>query len=211
MVNNNKKLEMNIHERLLSLDLQVHEVTGDGNCQFRAIEFQLKDTPINYNYKELRNIAVKYVERHPEKFEKFIVKNSIDSYVSKMKENGTWGDQLTLQALSNKLNLIINIFSHKSKDWDVVVIPNRNVTRSTKKISITHIPEFHYNSTIKITNAFESFSKVSDVSVLASQENKISKEQINSKTDILTKKIVLFGSIIVVIFSLIYKFAIINK
>lgn len=90
---------------LTSSGYEIENVAGDGNCLFHAVARQLGDL----THQELRSLAVNYIIEHPRDFDEFMVEN-ISSYIDSMSKEGTWADNLVIQALANALGININIF-----------------------------------------------------------------------------------------------------
>ena len=86
-----------IAAHLAPYNLRVVEAGNSGDCQFQSISVCLEGH--NNLSSELREIAVNAICSQPEKYSPFIVDASVDEYVSDMSRKGSWGDQLTLQAL----------------------------------------------------------------------------------------------------------------
>ncbi len=84
---------------------EIENVAGDGNCLFHAVARQLGDL----TYQELRALAVNYILEHLEEFHGFMAED-ISVYIENMSREGTWADNLVIQALANALGININIF-----------------------------------------------------------------------------------------------------
>jgi len=66
-----------------------------------------------------------------------------------MEKPGTWGNHLTLVALSNTLNLKIVILSSAGDDNNCIMeILPLHQKKETKTIYLSHIAEFHYSSIV---------------------------------------------------------------
>jgi ankyrin repeat protein len=90
---------------LTSSGYEIENVAGDGNCLFHAVARQLGDL----TYQELRALAVNYILEHLEEFHGFMAED-ISVYIETMSKEGTWADNLIIQALANALGININIF-----------------------------------------------------------------------------------------------------
>ncbi|KAJ4832740.1 OVARIAN TUMOR DOMAIN-containing deubiquitinating enzyme 12 [Turnera subulata] len=91
------------HQRLLQR-LQVYglyevKVSGDGNCQFRALSEQMYKSP-EY-HKHVRKEIVKQLKDYRSLYEGY-VPMKYKHYYKKMAKSGEWGDHVTLQAAADK-------------------------------------------------------------------------------------------------------------
>uniref|UniRef100_A0A7C9D5T9 OTU domain-containing protein n=1 Tax=Opuntia streptacantha TaxID=393608 RepID=A0A7C9D5T9_OPUST len=116
------------HQRLLQR-LQVYglyevRVSGDGNCQFRALSDQLYRTP-EY-HKHVRKEVVKQLKEHKPLYEGY-VPMKYKHYYKKMKKSGEWGDHVTLQAAADR---VCNLFPFCSKDLSFDFIPRHLLYRN---------------------------------------------------------------------------------
>uniref|UniRef100_A0A0E0DDK2 OTU domain-containing protein n=1 Tax=Oryza meridionalis TaxID=40149 RepID=A0A0E0DDK2_9ORYZ len=94
------------HHRLLDrlnvYGLYEVRVSGDGNCQFRALSDQLYRSP-DY-HKHVRKEIVKQLKACNSLYEGY-VPMKYKHYCKKMKKSGEWGDHVTLQAAADKISL----------------------------------------------------------------------------------------------------------
>ena len=65
-----------------------------------------------------------------------------------MSQQGTWCDNLIIQALADKLNIRINITESNPLFAEVNVIEPVHLTTDTQTIHISHKDELHYVSTV---------------------------------------------------------------
>lgn len=113
--------------------LQRQKITGDGNCQFSAIAAQLlqlnpqqfpQDLAQHFAQrdqvaiaKQLRQISVDYIRRHREEFRPYFATGSLEydgfdqfeDYLDHLLEDGVWGGDMTLHAISKVLNRAIYV------------------------------------------------------------------------------------------------------
>jgi OTU domain-containing protein 3 len=86
-------------EQLATLGLKAVQMTGDGNCFFRAIADQLEGD--EEQHAEYRKKVVDYLEEHREDFEPFLEEDvTFEEYCSTMRQDGTWAGHMELQATS---------------------------------------------------------------------------------------------------------------
>lgn len=119
----------------------VHKIQGDGNCQFRAIADQLPllgvtkaDGGGNYSHEELRRLAAEHININRSSYASHIEGEGVDSYIARISLDGTWGDELTMRALSRffEINIVV-IPSDGSK-----IIINRARTDNPHPIVLGH-------------------------------------------------------------------------
>ncbi|QCD94147.1 hypothetical protein DEO72_LG5g2227 [Vigna unguiculata] len=97
------------HQRLLQR-LNVYglcevKVSGDGNCQFRALSDQLYRSP--EHHKHVRKEIVKQLKDHRSLYECY-VPMKYKKYHKKMAKSGEWGDHITLQAAADNVSAAIS-------------------------------------------------------------------------------------------------------
>ena len=93
--------------RLQRYGLRPLDVGGGGDCFFRAVSHQLYgDSKFHLN---VRALGVRYLSEHPERFIESNIENSWKGYLTNMSHQGTWCDNLIIQALAEKLSITIII------------------------------------------------------------------------------------------------------
>ncbi|KAL0905428.1 hypothetical protein M5K25_023848 [Dendrobium thyrsiflorum] len=85
--------------RLTAYGLFEVKVSGDGNCQFRAISDQLYGS--SEYHKLVRKEVVKQLKEFRSIYEGYIPMK-YKKYRKKMAKSGEWGDHVTLQAAADK-------------------------------------------------------------------------------------------------------------
>ena len=70
-----------------------------------------------------------------------------------MARQGTWTDNIIIQAVANSLNVTINIIESNANFSPVTVINPLNTNGQTTNIYIGHIQEYHYVSTMPVLNS----------------------------------------------------------
>ena len=88
---------------LLDYGLVPVEVGGQGYCFFHVISHQLFDDPKHHFYK--RAAGVNHLRQNPERFIESNLDQSWLEYLENMSRQGTWADNLIIQAVANVLNL----------------------------------------------------------------------------------------------------------
>ena len=109
-----KRIEDLLEERNLNLC----EISSDGDCMYKAIEHQMRITRnIPYTVEELRFKASDYIRQNKDEFLPFLLNddnnvvsdNEFEVYCDKIFNTKTWGGHLELKALSNSLKVPIEI------------------------------------------------------------------------------------------------------
>ncbi|KAF2323007.1 hypothetical protein GH714_032732 [Hevea brasiliensis] len=125
----------NIYEEMLGLNvygLYEVKVSGDGNCQFRALSDQMYKSP--EHHKHIRKEVVKQLKDYRSLYEGY-VPMKYKRYYKKMAKSGEWGDHVTLQAAADKYTSVIisecttvenNVLLHKLESWEMKLINSEN-------------------------------------------------------------------------------------
>ena len=98
------------------------------------------------NYKLYREMCINYMKENKDEFIPFIEDDEpYDKYISRMEEDGEWGGNLEIYALSKVLNANFYIYIHKHPMYIV-----NNFEKPKKNILLTYHEGKHYNSLKKI-------------------------------------------------------------
>ncbi|EOY03018.1 hypothetical protein QUC31_017874 [Theobroma cacao] len=140
------------HQRLLQR-LQVYglyevKVSGDGNCQFRALSDQMYKSP-EY-HKHVRKDIVKQLKDHRNLYEGY-VPMKYKRYCKKMAKSGEWGDHVTLQAASDKFAAKICLLTSFRDTCFVEIMPQYQAPKH--ELWLSFWSEVHYNSLYEIQGA----------------------------------------------------------
>eukprot|EP00262_Sarcandra_glabra_P010676 TRINITY_DN2601_c0_g1_i2.p1 TRINITY_DN2601_c0_g1~~TRINITY_DN2601_c0_g1_i2.p1 ORF type:complete len:227 (+),score=33.57 TRINITY_DN2601_c0_g1_i2:163-843(+) len=140
------------HQRLLQrlnvYGLYEVKVSGDGNCQFRALSEQMFKSPDHHKYvrkeviKQLKNFRSLYEGYVPMKYKR---------YYKKMAKSGEWGDHITLQAAADKFAAKICLLTSFRDTCFVEIIPQSQAPQRELWLSLWS--EVHYNSIYDIRDA----------------------------------------------------------
>ena len=136
--------------RLARLGLRPLDVGGAGDCFFRAVSHQLFGTAAYHL--EVRAVGIEHLGYHPESFIESNIEYSWLEYLSNMSRQGTWCDNLIIQAVANALNCVIYITESAENFAESNVIHPANMQGRPKTIYIGHLDEIHYVSTSPLTN-----------------------------------------------------------
>ena len=140
------------HSRLLlRLDFYgVREkiITGDGNCQFRALSDQLfRDGGENHD--AVRAAVCDRLVRNPDDYAPYAAPLDFDEYVQKMSNAGEWGDHITLQAAADAYGVDINIITSYSEHGFIEITPKEGAdVNSPRSLWLSFFAEVHYNSIV---------------------------------------------------------------
>jgi len=127
------------------MGLRIKDVSGDGNCLFRAIADQLEGKP--ENHAKIRRKVVKHIEQNRSHFEPFVEDDvPFEQYVAKMRTDRTWGGHLEIQAASQAYGVNITIHQHNMPRWEVTNFPNE------RSIHLSYHDGDHYASVRKVTD-----------------------------------------------------------
>ncbi|KAG2496057.1 hypothetical protein HYH03_005976 [Edaphochlamys debaryana] len=126
---------------LAALGLRIKDITGDGNCFFRALGDQLHgDEGV---HPQLRHRVVSYMVEHEEDFAPFVEDDeSFGTYVARMKKDGTWAGYMEVVGASRCLEANLTIYQSGQPRWRVI-----NHDESTAPmLHLSYHDGQHYNS-----------------------------------------------------------------
>ena len=107
---------------------------GGGDCFFRPEGHQLHGDP-NFHL-NIRALGVHYLREYPERFIESNSENSWLEYLTNMSQQGTWCDNLIIQAVADKLNIRIHITESNPVFAEINVIEPVHLTTYTQTIHI---------------------------------------------------------------------------
>jgi len=126
---------------------------GDINYLFRAVADQLEEDEENHS--AYRNLAVEFLNNNKEYVRKFFAQDkgdNFDDYISRMEKNGTWGGHLELSALSESLNLTIQVYI---KDQESITIEGSTKGGARVVRLAYHRAQEHYDSVRRLDGKHE--------------------------------------------------------
>ncbi|KAK2962429.1 putative OTU-like cysteine protease [Blattamonas nauphoetae] len=127
-------------EQLAPFGFRIIDVPLDGNCFFSSVSHQLYSDP--KHSANLRKLTCDYIAEHQADLAHFLLDNEdFDEYLSDMREDGTWADNIAILSLSNALQIGIEIMqpSHPA------VMINQTYPR---RIRVGYVGESHYVSVV---------------------------------------------------------------
>ncbi|XP_008231213.1 PREDICTED: OTU domain-containing protein DDB_G0284757 [Prunus mume] len=140
------------HQRLLQrlhvYGLYEVKVSGDGNCQFRALSDQMYKSP-EY-HKHVRKEIVKQLKDYRSLYEGY-VPMKYKRYYKKMAKSGEWGDHVTLQAAADKFEAKICLLTSFRDTCFIEIMPQYQPPK--RELWLSFWSEVHYNSLYEIRDA----------------------------------------------------------
>ena len=133
------------NNRLLRHGLRPLDVGGGGDCFFKSVSRQLYgDSCHNLG---IRAAGVQYLRDNPERFIESNLDTSWLEYLSNMSMQGTWADNIIIQAVVDAMNIEIHIIESNEKFSDMKLVEATNVIQDARSVYLGHIREMHYIST----------------------------------------------------------------
>lgn len=92
-------------------EYKIQEVRGDGNCFFSAVALALKEAyGQEHTAENLRERAVTHMATNPHEYLPYFLEGEcFDTYISEMRNDGTWADYVVINALASVLSLRIDL------------------------------------------------------------------------------------------------------
>ena len=106
--------------RMLRHGLQPLDVGGEGNSLFKSISHQLYGD--SNHHAEIRATAVRFLSDNPDRFIESVVGTSWNQYLCNMSHQGTWADNIVIQAISDSMQLKINIVESSQTFRETTII-----------------------------------------------------------------------------------------
>ncbi|PKI52532.1 hypothetical protein CRG98_027104 [Punica granatum] len=135
-------------QRLKVYGLYEVKVSGDGNCQFRALSDQMFKSP-EY-HKHVRKEVVKQLKDCRNLYEGY-VPMKYKKYYRKMSKSGEWGDHVTLQAAADKFAAKICLLTSFRETCFIEIAPQFEAPK--REFWLSFWSEVHYNSLYEIRDA----------------------------------------------------------
>eukprot|EP00920_Eleutheroschizon_duboscqi_P020163 GHVT01048006.1.p1 GENE.GHVT01048006.1~~GHVT01048006.1.p1 ORF type:complete len:451 (+),score=42.89 GHVT01048006.1:831-2183(+) len=108
-------------DRLRFLKCEMIIMKGDGNCQFRSAAFNLFGD--QEYHKAVRKKAVAEILRNKNTYEVYFEPSEFQSYIRDMAKLRTWGDELTLRAISDAYGCVVHVITSTEANWYLVYTP----------------------------------------------------------------------------------------
>ncbi|XP_057851398.2 OVARIAN TUMOR DOMAIN-containing deubiquitinating enzyme 7 isoform X2 [Cryptomeria japonica] len=130
--------------QLAELGLRIVDITGDGNCLFRALSDQLCGD--QESHAEYRQTVVQYLVSYPEEFAGFFSEGnagSFEEYYTKMSKDAEWGGNLELYAASKAFYMNIRVYRF---DQGQLAVSEINNFDDAGTLLLSYHNGTHYNS-----------------------------------------------------------------
>eukprot|EP00054_Salpingoeca_dolichothecata_P039205 m.278903 g.278903 ORF g.278903 m.278903 type:complete len:150 (+) comp98201_c0_seq1:151-600(+) len=132
-----------LQARLLSMNLRTVPMDDDGNCQFRAFSHQLYGTPDCHMH--VRQKACDHIESNPDIFGIYFTSIAeFAIYVGNMRQEMTWGDELTLKAVTDAFGVIVNVITSHKSNWYLQYKPEK--LKIPKRLFLAYLSPVHYDA-----------------------------------------------------------------
>lgn len=128
-------------EALHPSGLSIRDVNNDGNCFFRAVSDQLYGS--EEHHMKLRELACDYLQRNKDHYKHFVDdEQTFDDYVTDMRNDGVWADNLELQAISMALSVNIRVHQSGKPSYDI----RNHLAKDAQVIHLSYHFSEHYAS-----------------------------------------------------------------
>lgn len=138
-----------LSQRLAFCGLVEAQISGDGNCQFRSISYQLFGTQAHHAHVRARACA--HMRANREEYEIFFEPGEFDEWLESMSELKKWGDELTLRAAADAFRCMIHVIQSTPENWHLTYVPAGG--EPVRRLVVTYVAPIHYNS---VTREFAS-------------------------------------------------------
>lgn len=137
------------------MNMRIKIVESDGNCMFRAIGDQVYGDEETHTI--IRQKCLDYIFFEKEFFSQFIV-GDVDEYIKRKREDGVWGDDVEIQAMSELYNRPIEIYAYAKEPLRTFHEVSND--QHVKPIRLSYHGRSHYNSVrfqfLQVDNSWES-------------------------------------------------------
>jgi len=117
----------------------IEDMAGDGNCLFRSVSHQVYGDAKYHDV--VREKCMDYVEAESSFFANYI-DGDVKDYIQRMRQNGEWGDNVEIQAMSEIYGRRVEIYAYSTE-------PMKTYQRhlgGSNPIRISYHCRSHYNS-----------------------------------------------------------------
>ena len=127
--------------------MKILDIGGAGDCFFRAVSHQLYVEP-SYHMNVRSTHGVQYIRNNPERFIESSTDHSWLRYLACMSQQGTCAGAIVIQVVADALNLTIHIIESNPGSASVTNISAVSSETDTTVLTIAHLDEVHYVSTV---------------------------------------------------------------
>ena len=128
-----------LQTRVKSLFFRTQEVSGDGNCLYRALSVGMFGT--EEHYPVLKNVAFWHLQRNMSTYQSFMRDGDFDHILEDVIPDKAWGDEIHLRLLADALQIRVSVVTSDESEWLKQYLPQRQAFK---------IPLFMRQSSIRI-------------------------------------------------------------
>lgn len=134
-----------LKRRLREFGLVEHDVKTDGNCQFRALSYQLYESEDKYGH--VRKIVCDQMQEHHKLYKDYICDEDWTRFMNRMRRDCEWGDHVTLQAFVDATGRSIHLVTSYESNEFIQINPQPTFTSKVgyDPILLGFWAEVHYN------------------------------------------------------------------
>jgi len=132
-----------LRQRCAFLGLRQVEVEDDGNCQFRAVAWELYGSQVHHT--DVRAAVVTQLQCCADEYCTFFGAESWQQYLETMEQLCTWGDELTLRAAADVFRVRIHLVTSTSENWYLTYQPCGGLPHGARELFLTYLAPVHYN------------------------------------------------------------------
>ena len=140
-----KGREERFRRKLQDKELLIKDMEGDGNCLFRAVADQVYGR--QQLHRLIRQKCMDYLEANQAYFQAFVSEENFGEYVQRKRQEGVWGDDVELQAISEIYNRPIEIYAYAAEPMrtfheqkEALLLP----------IRLSYFGQNHYDSIVPV-------------------------------------------------------------
>jgi hypothetical protein len=137
-----------LKRRLQEFALVEHNVKTDGNCQYRALSFQLYENENKHEY--VRKAVCEQLQKYHNTYKDYIYGESWTSFIQRMQQDGEWGDHVTLQAFADRFGTSVHLVTSYESNEFIQVNPQAmfESQMDSNPFLLGFWAEVHYNPVI---------------------------------------------------------------
>ncbi|KAI7856370.1 hypothetical protein BDC45DRAFT_549285 [Circinella umbellata] len=169
----------NLESQLSNLNLCTKDISGDGNCLFRALsdQFHGYDT----EHKTIRHDICQFLKENQEEYQYFVEDDQpFDYHLECMKKEGTFGGNMELAAFARMCQVDIKVY----QPGLIYII--RGISESEEAEQTLHIAYHsweHYSSVRNIEGPFSGPPEIKDIQESSLKQNEEEEEEENDLLD----------------------------
>jgi len=127
-----------LRRRLADLGLDEFPITGDGACQFRALAHQLRGD--QRDHAAIRAAVVGRLSRARDTYAPFVVDETYDAFLRRMRKPDEWGDHVTLQAAADEFGIRICLLTSYATNPFLHILPSSSYDEAAGKHAVQERP-----------------------------------------------------------------------